>query len=233
MVSSHRPRAIGPTARTVQSIPAGGSGVLPAAGGGGRRGKHCLAPLRGHQVPAGILGSPVRAFWATLHVDVLPWKWWAVMKSLSGVSQRPSNFSPGTGVLQPAFLTFFSVNSCQHPVQRVITPKVQTNPRHHHCYCALPVRVVSLSVCTLHPAAIPDVGHCRFFCYVRKQMLANMCLGMHSKEIPFSPPCLVAVLRAAVPEDGLVCLDNGCALLSLAVPLTCGSRIRERIAMRL
>ena len=50
----------------------------------------------------------------------------------------------------------------------------------------------------------------RYFKYVRQQMLDNMGWQTDSRQFPLPLPRLVTLLRAAVPEDGIVCLDNGC-----------------------
>ncbi len=50
---------------------------------------------------------------------------------------------------------------------------------------------------------------CRYFCYVKQQMAQHMSKGTDDRSIPMSPPGVVALLRQSVPEDSILCLDNG------------------------
>jgi acetolactate synthase-1/2/3 large subunit len=49
----------------------------------------------------------------------------------------------------------------------------------------------------------------RYFQYVREQMLGNLDWQTKCSDFPLSPPLFVSLLRGAVPEKGIVCLDNG------------------------
>lgn len=40
-------------------------------------------------------------------------------------------------------------------------------------------------------------------------MRDNLGWGTGCEEFPITPPRLVADLRRAIPEDGILCLDNG------------------------
>ena len=40
-------------------------------------------------------------------------------------------------------------------------------------------------------------------------MEANFAQGASDASLPMSPPRLISVIRAAMPEDGITCLDNG------------------------
>ena len=43
-------------------------------------------------------------------------------------------------------------------------------------------------------------------------MLANQDWQTKCSDFPLPPPLFVSLLRGAVPEKGIVCLDNGCGL---------------------
>jgi hypothetical protein len=49
----------------------------------------------------------------------------------------------------------------------------------------------------------------RYFQYVRDQMAEHFTWGTDCFEFPLTPPRLVSLVRQAVPEHGIVCLDNG------------------------
>ncbi|EIE19978.1 thiamine pyrophosphate protein domain protein TPP-binding protein [Coccomyxa subellipsoidea C-169] len=49
----------------------------------------------------------------------------------------------------------------------------------------------------------------RYFCYVKQQMAQHVSKGTDDRSIPMSPPGVVALLRQSVPEDTILCLDNG------------------------
>ena len=50
---------------------------------------------------------------------------------------------------------------------------------------------------------------CRYFAYISRQMALHMTQGTDDCTLPMAPPRLVALIRHAMPEDGIVCLDNG------------------------
>ena len=50
---------------------------------------------------------------------------------------------------------------------------------------------------------------CRYFAYISRQMAVHMTQGTDDCALPMAPPRLVALIRHAMPEDGIVCLDNG------------------------
>ena len=54
-------------------------------------------------------------------------------------------------------------------------------------------------------------GDCwrRYFCYVKQQMAQHMAKGADDRSIPMSPPGVVSLVRQSVPEDTILCLDNG------------------------
>ena len=49
----------------------------------------------------------------------------------------------------------------------------------------------------------------RYFSYVARQMAQHLTWGTTEEDVPMAPPRLVALIRHAMPEDGIVCLDNG------------------------
>lgn len=49
----------------------------------------------------------------------------------------------------------------------------------------------------------------RYFAYLSRQMALHMTQGTDDCTLPMAPPRLVALIRHAMPEDGIVCLDNG------------------------
>ncbi|BDA51294.1 probable lactaldehyde dehydrogenase at C-terminar half [Coccomyxa sp. Obi] len=49
----------------------------------------------------------------------------------------------------------------------------------------------------------------RYFCYVKQEMAKHMAKGADDRSIPMSPPGVVALVRQSVPEDTILCLDNG------------------------
>jgi hypothetical protein len=49
----------------------------------------------------------------------------------------------------------------------------------------------------------------RYYCYVKRQMEANVAEGAADARLPMAPPRLMAVIRDVMPEDGITCLDNG------------------------
>jgi len=49
----------------------------------------------------------------------------------------------------------------------------------------------------------------RYFAYIARQMAKNLTWGTDDCALPMTPPRLVALIRHAMPEDGIVCLDNG------------------------
>jgi acetolactate synthase-1/2/3 large subunit len=56
------------------------------------------------------------------------------------------------------------------------------------------------------PQAHWDLG---YFERVREGLLAHLAQGATDERFPIAPPRLVAEVRRAVPDDGIVCLDNG------------------------
>lgn len=55
-------------------------------------------------------------------------------------------------------------------------------------------------------------------------MLDHLCWGVSCDDFPIAPPRLVADLRRAIPEDGILCLDNG---LYKVCPENCGRFCRS------
>ncbi|GMH42860.1 hypothetical protein BSKO_10779 [Bryopsis sp. KO-2023] len=49
----------------------------------------------------------------------------------------------------------------------------------------------------------------RYFEYVKTQFDENLKIGIHGDSFPLSPPQFVTGIRNAMPEDGIICLDNG------------------------
>lgn len=49
----------------------------------------------------------------------------------------------------------------------------------------------------------------RYFAYISRQLAKNLTWGTDDCALPMTPPRLVALIRHAMPEDGIVCLDNG------------------------
>lgn len=49
----------------------------------------------------------------------------------------------------------------------------------------------------------------RYFAYIARQLAKNLTWGTDECALPMTPPRLVALIRHAMPEDGIVCLDNG------------------------
>ena len=49
----------------------------------------------------------------------------------------------------------------------------------------------------------------RYYVYVKHKMIENLDRGTTCRDFPVTPPRLISLLRAAVPERGLICLDNG------------------------
>ena len=50
---------------------------------------------------------------------------------------------------------------------------------------------------------------CRYFCYVKQEMAKHMLMGADDRSIPMSPPGVVTLIRQSVPDDTILCLDNG------------------------
>ncbi len=50
---------------------------------------------------------------------------------------------------------------------------------------------------------------CRYFRYIKQEMEAHLCWGVGCCDFPMTPPRIVALTRQILPEDCLVCLDNG------------------------
>ena len=57
--------------------------------------------------------------------------------------------------------------------------------------------------------ALTGVDLRRYFSYVARQMAQHLTWGTTEEDVPMAPPRLVALIRHAMPEDGIVCLDNG------------------------
>ncbi|CAK0784038.1 hypothetical protein CVIRNUC_007241 [Coccomyxa viridis] len=55
----------------------------------------------------------------------------------------------------------------------------------------------------------PPSWDTRYFSYVARQMAQHLTWGTTEEDVPMAPPRLVALIRHAMPEDGIVCLDNG------------------------
>ncbi|CAD7696107.1 unnamed protein product [Ostreobium quekettii] len=49
----------------------------------------------------------------------------------------------------------------------------------------------------------------RYFNYVREEFAKNLLIGVDDTSCPLSPPRFVTDIRRAMPEDGILCLDNG------------------------
>lgn len=49
----------------------------------------------------------------------------------------------------------------------------------------------------------------RYFEYVKQHFEKHMSFGVEEATCPVTPPYLLTILRQAVPDDGIVCLDNG------------------------
>ena len=49
----------------------------------------------------------------------------------------------------------------------------------------------------------------RYFKYVRDNFEEHLKVGVNLGTCPLGPPFLLGTLRRAVPDDGIVCLDNG------------------------
>jgi len=63
--------------------------------------------------------------------------------------------------------------------------------------------------CVMTKSRVAWCGARRYFQYVREQMMATMEWQTKCDDFPLPPPRLVTLLRNAVPEKGIVCLDNG------------------------
>lgn len=49
----------------------------------------------------------------------------------------------------------------------------------------------------------------RYFGYIKACMEQHMTWGTTCGDAPLQPPCFVDIMRQAMPEDGILCLDNG------------------------
>ena len=50
---------------------------------------------------------------------------------------------------------------------------------------------------------------CRYFWYIKQEMEAHLCWGVGCCDFPMTPPRIVALTRQILPEDAMLCLDNG------------------------
>ena len=59
----------------------------------------------------------------------------------------------------------------------------------------------------------------RYFKYIKQEMEAHLCWGVGCCDFPMTPPRIVALTRQILPEDALLCLDNG--LYKVCRPSSC------------